>query len=138
MLERIRVSDGAVQDSLPLDSLGSPGLHAIMYSGSWRGDRVAANSDRGLVVLNVRGGLRLESQFATPSLPHGINEPAFTDDTHIQGWADLPDPTPTASDVGEPAYDNALVDCDLATGRCTIGAAHPARKWARWITNPSR
>ena len=30
MLERIRVSDGAVQDSLALDSLGSPGLHAVM------------------------------------------------------------------------------------------------------------
>ena len=138
MLERIRVSDGAVQDSLALDTMGSPGLHAVMYSGSWRGDRVAANSDQGLVVLNVRGGIHVESQFATPSLPHGINEPAFTDDTHIQGWADLPDPTPTASDVGEPAYDNALVACDLATGRCTIGAANPARSWARWITNPSR
>jgi hypothetical protein len=138
MLERIRVVDGAVQDSLALDDLGSVGVHALMYSGSWRGDRIAANSDRGLVVLNVRGGLHVESQFATPSFPHGINEPAFTDDTHIQGWADLPNPTPTASDVGEPVYDNALVDCDLATGQCTVGAASPARKWTRWITNPSR
>jgi len=138
MLERIRVSDGAVQDSLALDNLGSPGLHAVMYSGSWRGDRVVANSDRGLVVLSVRGGLHVESQFATPSLPHGVNEPAFTDDTHIQGWADLPDPAQTAAGVGEPAYDNALVGCDLATGQCTVGPANPARKWTRWLTNPSR
>jgi hypothetical protein len=42
------------------------------------------------------------------------------------------------ADVGEPAYDNALVDCDLATGTCTVGTANPARKWTRWITNPSR
>jgi len=138
MLERIRVSDGAVQDSLALDGLGSPGLHALMYSGSWRGDRIVANSDEGLVVLNIRGGLRVESHFATPSFPHGIAEPAFVDDTHVQGWADLPDPSSTAGDVGEPAYDNALVDCDLAIGRCTIGAANAARRWTRWITNPSR
>lgn len=138
MLERIRVTDGAVQDSLALDSLGSPGLHALMYSGSWRGDRVVANSDQGLVVLNIRGGLHVESHFATPSFPHGIAEPTFVDETRVQGWADLPDPSTTAGDVGEPAYDNALVECDLATGRCTIGGANPARKWTRWITNPSR
>src|SRR3954454_16200413 len=138
MLERIRASDGAVQDSLALDTLGSPGLHAVMYAGSWRGDRIVANSDQGLVVLNVRGGLHVESHFATPSFPHGIAEPTFVDDTHVQGWADLPEPSATAGDVGEPAYDNALVDCDLAIGRCTTGAANPARMWTRWITNPSR
>jgi hypothetical protein len=138
MLERIRVSDGAVQDSLALDGLGSPGLHAVMYSGSWHGDRIVANSDQGLVVLNVRGGLHVESHFVTPSFPHGVAEPAFADDTHVQGWADLPEPSSTTDGVGEPAYDNALVDCDLATGHCTIGAANPARKWTRWITNPSR
>src|SRR3954452_3582069 len=113
MLERIRVSDAAVEDSLALDNLGSPGLLALMYSGSWRGDRVVANSDRGLVVVNVRGGLHIESQFATPSLPHGVAEPVFVDDTHVQGWADLAEPTPTSGGLGEPAYDNALVDCDL-------------------------
>jgi hypothetical protein len=138
MIERIRVSDGAVQDSLALDNGPSTLPHALMYSGDWRGDRIVANSDLGLVVLNVRGGLHVESQFATPSFPHGIAEPTFIDDTQVQGWADLPEPSPTARDVGEPAYDNALVDCDLATGRCTIGAANPARKWTRWITNPSR
>ena len=138
MLERIRVSDGAVEDSLALDGAGSSLPRALMYSGSWRGDRVVANSDRGLVVFNVRGGLHLESQFATPAFPHGIAEPTFTDDTHVQGWADLAGPTPTADDIGEPAYDNALVECDLATATCTIGATNPARKWTRWITNPSR
>jgi hypothetical protein len=138
MLERIRVSDGAVEDSLALDGGGSSLPHALMYAGSWQGDRIVANSDRGLVVMNVRGGLHVESVFATPGFPHGISEPVFTDATHIQGWADLPSPTPTAADVGEPAYDNALVDCDLATGTCTVGAANPARKWTRWITNPSR
>jgi hypothetical protein len=138
MLERIRVSDGAVEDSLALDGGGSSVPHALMYAGGWQGDRIVANSDRGVVVVNVRGGLHVESVFATPGFPHGISEPVFTDDTHIQGWADLPSPTPTAADVGEPAYDNALVDCDLATGTCTVGAANPARKWTRWITNPSR
>jgi len=138
MIERIQVSDGSVEDSLALDGAGSSLPHALMYSGSWRGDRVVANSDRGLVVLNVRGGLHLESEFATPAFPHGVSEPVFTDDTHIEGWADLPAPTPTAGEVGEPAYDNALVDCDLATGTCTVGAANAARTWTRWITNPSR
>jgi hypothetical protein len=138
MIERIRVSDGAVEDSLALDGGESSRPHALMYAGSWRDDRVVANSDRGLVVMNLRGGLHVESVLATPGFPHGISEPVFTDDTHIQGWADLPGPTPTAADVGEPAYDNALVDCDLAAGTCTVGAANPARKWTRWITNPSR
>jgi hypothetical protein len=135
MLERIRISDGAVEDSIALDS--SPTLpHALMYAGSWHGDRIVANSDRGLVVVNVRGGLHVESVLATPAFPHGVAEPVFTDDTHVEGWADVRAPTPTS--VDEPAYDNALVDCDLATGQCTVGAANPARKWTRWITNPSR
>ena len=137
MLERIRISDGAVEDSLALDT--SPAIpRALMYAGSWRGDRIAANSDRGLVIVNVRGGLHVEASLATPSFPHGVAEPVFTDDTHIEGWADLPQPTSAAGGIGEPAYDNALVDCDLVTGRCSVGAANPALKWTRWITNPSR
>lgn len=135
MLERIRVSDGAVEDSVPLDA--SSGPHALMYGGSWRGDRIVANSDRGLVVVNVRGGLHVESQFATP-FPHGIAEPVFTDDTHVEGWADLPNQDTTATSTDEAAYANALVECDLATASCTVGSPSPARKWTRWITNPSR
>ena len=56
----------------------------------------------------------------------------------VVGWADLADPQQTAGKVGEPAYDNALVDCDLATGSCAVGEPNPARKWTRWVTNPSR
>jgi hypothetical protein len=143
MLERIRISNGAVEDSLALDGgpggAGSPVLpHALMYAGSWRGDRIVANSDRGLVIVNVRGGLHVEAVLATPAFPHGVEEPVFTDDTHVQGWADLPDPTAAAGGIGEPSYDNALVDCDLATGECAYGAANHTRKWTRWITNPSR
>jgi hypothetical protein len=139
-LEVIRIADGAVEDTLSLDAAepGSPPIPgALMYGGSWSGDRIVANSDRGLVVLNVRGGLHIESLFETPSLPHGINEPLLTGETHVQGWADLANPQP-AGNIGEPAYDNALVDCDLATGSCAVGKPDPARKWTRWITNPSR
>ena len=139
MLERIRVSDGAVQDSLALDGLGSPGLHALMYSGSWRGDRIVANSDEGLVVLNIRGGLHVESHFATPPFPHGDRRADVRRRHTRPGMGGLARADARrAGDVGEPAYDNALVDCDLATGLCTTGAANPARKWTRWITNPSR
>ena len=67
-----------------------------MYDGSWQGDRIVANSDQGLVVLNTRGGLHVESLFATPAFPHGINEPVFVDDTHVQGWADVGKPKTTA------------------------------------------
>jgi hypothetical protein len=140
-LEVIRIADGAVEDTLSLDNLdpGSPPTPAaLMYNGSWLGDRIVANSDRGLVVLNVRGGLHIESLFQTPSFPHGVNEPVLVDETHIQGWADLTHPQQTTGDVDEPAYDNALVDCDLATGSCAVGRPDPARKWTRWITNPSR
>ena len=138
MLERIRIDDGSVEDSLALDGNDSGSPTALMYAGSWRGDRIVANSDRGLVVIDVRGGLHVESQFATPSFPHGIAEPVFTDDTHVEGWADLPNPQKSPANVDEPAYANALVDCDLATANCTFGTASPARKWTRWITNPSR
>jgi hypothetical protein len=142
MLERIRIADGSVEDSLALDGRvsgsGSPPLPtALMFGGSWRGDRIVANSDRGLVVVNVRGGLHVEAQFATP-FPHGIAEPVFTDDTHVEGWADLPNPQTSPANVDEPAYANALVACDLATANCTVGPPSPARDWTRWITNPSR
>ena len=81
-LEVIRVADAAIEDTLSLDVASVPSApQALMYGGSWRGDRIVANSDRGLVVLNTRGGLHFESVFATPGFPHGIAEPVFTDDT---------------------------------------------------------
>jgi hypothetical protein len=141
-LEVIHIASGAVEDALSLDAPGEPGSPpvpaALMYGGSWVGDRIVANSDRGLVVLNVRGGLHIESLFKTPAFPHGVGEPVLVDETHVQGWADLANPETTAGNVDEPAYDNALVDCDLATGSCAMGPPRPARKWARWVMNPSR
>ena len=141
MIEIVRVADGGVESSLALDGPGiaPPGStstpHALMYSGSWFGDRVVANSDAGLIVLNTKDGLRIESVFTTP-FPHGIIEPTFTDETHVIGWADL-----KAVPVGkhaEPAFDHALVSCDLAAAACVAGPAQPARAWTRWVTNPSR
>jgi hypothetical protein len=139
-LEVIRVADAAVEDTLSLDApQGTPTPpQALMYGGSWRGDRIVANSDRGLVVLNVNGGLHIESVFSTPDLPHGINEPVLVGDTRVQGWADVGKAHPTQNGAGEPAYDNALVDCDLALGSCSADQANPARQWVRWVTNPSR
>jgi hypothetical protein len=102
------------------------------------GDRIVANSDRGLVVLNLRGGLHVESVFATAKFTHGINEPVLTDEMHVRGWADLARSDTPPDSVGEPAYDNALVDCDLTTAACAVDSPNPARKWARWVTNPSR
>ena len=138
-LEVIRVADAAIEDTLSLDVASVPSApQALMYGGSWRGDRIVANSDRGLVVLNTRGGLHFESVFATPGFPHGIAEPVFTDDTSVEGWADVAAQHATTGGTDEPAYDNALVDCDLVTQACVVDQASPARKWARWVTNPSR
>jgi hypothetical protein len=141
-LEVIHIASGAVEDALSLDAPAEPGSPpipaALMYGGSWVGDRIVANSNRGLVVLNVRGGLHVESLFQTPSFPHGISEPVLVGETHVQGWADLAHPEQTDGNVDEPAYDNALVDCDLATGSCAVSQPNQARKWTRWITNPSR
>jgi len=137
-LEVIRIADAAVEDSLSLDTGPANGPHALMYGGSWEGERIVANSDRGLVVVNTRGGLHIESVFATPSFPHGINEPVLVDDTRIQGWADVGSAQTTPSDVGESSYDNALVECDLAVGSCSFDQPNRARKWARWVVNPSR
>ena len=138
-LEVIRVEDAAVEDTLSLDAPGTPTPpQALMYGGSWRGDRIVAKSDRGLVVLNVNGGLHIESIFSTPDFAHGINEPVLVGETRVQGWADVGKAQPTQSGAGEPANDNALVDCDLALGSCSADQTNPARQWARWITNPSR
>jgi hypothetical protein len=141
MVEVVRVADGAVESSLALDGPGvatpdsNSTPHALMYSGSWFADRVVANSDAGLVVLNVKGGLRLESVFKTPFV-HGLVEPTFTDATHVVGWADL---TPVSvGKYAEPAYDHALASCDLVGASCTTGPSQPARAWTRWINNPSR
>ena len=108
-------------------------------AGSWRGDRIAANSDRGLVVLNVRGGLHVESQFATPLVPArhqrarvhrrhahpGVGRPARARRRRQATSASPPTTTRSSTATWPP-------------GRCTVGAANPARKWTRWITNPSR
>lgn len=137
-LEVIRIADAAIVDTLSLDSGSANAPHAVMYAGSWQGDRIVANSDRGLVVLNTRGGLHVESVFATPGLPHGINEPVLVDETRVQGWGDVGKPQATPGGSGEPAYGNALVDCDLATESCAVDQANTSRQWARWVTNPSR
>jgi hypothetical protein len=137
-LEVIRIADAAIEDTLSLDRGAANAPHAVMYAGSWQGDRIVANSDRGLVVLNTRGGLHVESAFATPGLPHGINEPVLVDETRVQGWADVGKSQATPDGSGEPAYGNALVDCDLATESCAVDQANTARQWARWVTNPSR
>ena len=137
-LELIRISNGAIEDTLSLDIGSADGPHAVMYAGSWQGDRIVANSDRGLLVLNTRGGLHVESTFTTPVLPHGINEPVLLDDTRVQGWADVGKSQATPGGSGEQGYDNALVDCDLATESCAVGRLNDPRKWARWVTNPSR
>jgi hypothetical protein len=142
MVEVVRVSDGAIEASMPLDggvvAADAPATpHALMFAGSWRGDRVVANSDAGLVVLNVANGIRIESLLATPTFPTGISEPIFVDDTHIVGWADL-GAAPTKADKDEPAYANALVECDLAAKSCSVGATSPGRMWTRWVANPSQ
>jgi hypothetical protein len=143
MVEVIRVADGAIEASMPLDGEGvaapdsATTPHALMFAGSWYGERVVANSDVGLVVLNVAHGIRIESVIKTPGFPTGITEPTLLDDSHLIGWADLGSlPGKDAKD--EPAYDNALVQCNLTAKSCAVGAASPARTWARWVVNPSR
>ena len=143
MVEVIRVANGAIEASLPLDGPGvaapdSPTTpHALMFAGSWYGDRVVANSDVGLVVLNVRDPIRIESVIETPGFPMGITEPTLVSDTHLIGWADIGSP-PTPGAREEPAYKNALVECDLAAKVCSVGTARPGRSWTRWVTNPSQ
>jgi hypothetical protein len=139
MVEVVRVEDGAIEASMPLDgapeSLTTP--HALMFAGSWYGDRVVANSDVGLVVLDVGDGIHIESVLATPEFPTGITEPTLLDDSHLIGWANIGvQPGPGAKD--EPDYDNALVECDLAAASCNVGTASSGRTWTRWLTNPSR
>ena len=85
--------------------------------------------------MNVTDGIRIESVLTTP-FPHGIIEPTFTDETHIIGWADLK--AVAVGNHAEPAYDHALVNCDLVALSCVAGPAQHARAWTRWITNPSR
>jgi len=143
MVEVVRVADGAIEASMPLDGAGvaepdSPTTpHALMFSGSWHGDRVVANSDIGLVVLNVRDGIRIESVIKTPGFPTGITQPTLVDDTRLVAWANLgPPPGRLAKD--EPAYENALLECDLATVSCNVGRPAPGRTWTRWVMNPSR
>jgi hypothetical protein len=108
-----------------------------MFAGSWHGDRVVANSDIGLVVLNVHDGIQIESVFTTPGFVTGITEPTLLDDTHLIGWAELGSLPASGVNV-ERAYDNALVECDLTARSCNVGPASPARTWTRWVTNPSR
>ena len=96
------------------DSKSTP--HYLMYSGSWRGDRVIANSDVGLVVLDVSRGIRIESVLATPRFEHGITEPTFTDDARIIGWANLAGRGRPFGTQGEPMWDLALVELQPRRG----------------------
>jgi hypothetical protein len=143
MVEVVRVADGAIESSMALDGPGAAAYdstttpHALMYAGSWYGDRVVANSDAGLVVLNVRDGLRIESVIKTPGLATGITEPTLVDDSHVIGWANLGS-LPEAGSMAEDSYDNALVQCELSAQSCQVGAASAPSIWVRWVTNPSR
>jgi hypothetical protein len=143
LVEVIRLADGAVLSTLELDGNGiapdAPGTpHYLMYSGSWRGDRVVANSDVGLVILNVAGGIRIESVMATTAFAHGLVEPRFVDDTRVIGWADIAATERIVAEHSDLAYDNALAVCDLATTSCTIGDQRPNAQWTRWVDNPSK
>jgi hypothetical protein len=143
MVEVVRVADGAVEASLALDGEGvadyesSTTPHNLVFSGSWYGDRVVANSDVGLVVLNVSDGIRIESVFSTPGLTFGIYEPTFLDGTHLIGWADLGAlPKPRTAEQEE--YKNALVECDVPSETCDVSTPSPELIWQRWVNNPSR
>ncbi len=144
MLEVVRVADGAVEASLPLDGAGvadpsSPTTpHYLMYSGSWRGNRVVANSDLGLVVLNVDEGIEVESVIATPEFAHGLVEPRFVNDATVVGWVDLASTKQVLNERSEPLWDQALASCDLNTMSCSVGDPSPPRAWQRWVQNPSR
>jgi hypothetical protein len=142
-VEVVRIADGAIESSMTLDGEGvapdDPSTpHYLEYSGSWRGDRVVANSDVGLVVLDVEGGIEIESVLATPEFAGGLVQPTFTDDSHVVGWANLAATERSTGPNSEPTYDNALVSCDLAASSCTAGESRPELSWTRWVGNPSR
>lgn len=143
VLELIRTADGAVLASLALDGQGvaaidSPSTpHSLMFNGSWAGDRVVANSDVGLLALKVSpAGIAIESILATPSLPHGINEPVLDDAGVVTGWADI-SPLPVVGNAPQ-EFTQALVRCDLTNRSCETGTPREPTSVARWIANPSR
>lgn len=144
MVQIVRIDDGAIEASLALDGDGiaAPDSdttpHMLEFSGSWRGKHVVANSDAGLVVLDVSDGIRIASVFATPAFAHGISEPRFVDDRHVVGWANLAASERAPAPQVESDWDHALVRCDLVAETCATGKAHPQRELTRWIENPSR
>jgi hypothetical protein len=137
----IDVASGGIESSISLDggaSSAGPMPSALMYNGSWVGNRAVANSDVGLVVLDTGGTLRIESVLTTSSgVPSGLKEPMLLDGGRVVGWIDVGDP-PAKEATDEPAYDNALVECDLTAASCVVGTPKPARTWTRWVSNPSR
>ena len=140
-VEVIRIADGEVEASMALDGPGvadydsSTTPHALSYSGSWYGDRAVAESDAGLVVLDLSDGIKIESVFDTPGFE--VSSPTFLDETDVVGWTDLGSPPPSHSTT-EPSYDNALIDCDLSAETCEVGPSSVASVWQRWVVNPSR
>ena len=138
-LEVIRVADAAIEDSLSLDGAAPPGgpplPHTLMYGGNWRDERVVANSDRGSS-FSICGAVCTSSRCS--QRPHfrtvSTSRSSWTTRTS-RGWADLAEPS--VSGVDEPAHDNALVECDLATDPCSVDA-EPGSQVGGWVTNPSR
>jgi hypothetical protein len=145
-IEIIRVEDGSVEASLVLDGEGvadvesSTTPHGIGYSGSWYGDRVIADSDMGLIVFDVKNGIRIESIMNPRDLAWNIYDPELLDDTNLIGWTHLPRPSRQEKGSSGPPteeYDDALVECDLTAESCAIGA-RTRTDLQRWVSNPSR
>jgi hypothetical protein len=138
-LEVIRVADAAIEDTL----LARHCVRTFRAAGADVRRKLARRQGRSQLRSRARG-----SQYTRRAARRvGVRDArlsarnrraVFTDDTSVEGWADVGKLRGTPGGTGEPAYDNALVDCDLVTQSCVVDQANPARKWTRWVTNPSR
>lgn len=124
-------------DAEPASTAPAPAVQRLSYGGSWRGDRVVAETAGGLVVLHVSdSALSVERTLAMPedTLPMGVHEPQFADEaaTRVIGWAPVPGAGGRAA-----GHEYVYVDCDIADAACSVGPPRQDRVFSQTY-NPSR
>lgn len=137
-LRLIDIASGQTLATLPNDELVDPAtgdpIPWILYSGSWVGDRIVAESPLGIVVLDAAGpSLRVEQvlRFPPNAFPQGVHEPRLLDSgNRVVGWG------PVDGDDASGPRRVVYVDCDLDARHCQHGTADGAINF-RPLFNPS-
>ncbi len=135
----VDVATGRTRASLDVterDPISGRPLQYVSYSGSWKGEFVAAAVSNGLAVFRVADDSVALDQLIgldPDTFPVGVSEPLFTSDggSLVASGEYIANPNAAVNRM-------ALVECDRDGLRCEVGPLGPYAQPPRLAHNPSR